>query len=97
MVYAAEMISKCAVNGTEVEFWCSGARWWEINYNHNHYATDVDHITLDADVDNTETEGGFQITYVSCYSPDTENQRHKAALIVVGKSLSTHTVCQCKN
>ena len=75
------MISKCAVNGTQVEFQCSGAMWWYVNF--DHYKGAVDTITLEAVMDNTYiTDEDFGIDIIVCYLSNSEPHAH---LIVVGK------------
>ena len=76
------MISKCAVNGTQVEFQCSGASWWYVDY--VYYEGAVDTITLEAVMDGTNiTSGDFTSDVIICYSSYFEV--HDAYLIVVGK------------
>jgi hypothetical protein len=76
----AEMISKCAVNGTQVEFQCSRASWWYVNF--VYYEGAVDTITLEAVMDGTNiTSGDFTIDVIVCYSSYFEV--HDAYLIVV--------------
>ena len=77
------MISKCAVDGTQVEFQCSGARWWNVNF--NYYEGAVDTITLEAVMDNTYnniTAEDFGIGFIACYLSNSESH---ANLIVVGE------------
>ena len=75
------MISKCAVDGTQVEFQCSGARRWFVNF--NHYKGAVDTITLEAVMNNTYiTDEDFGIDIIRCYLSNSESDAH---LIVVGK------------
>ena len=87
------MISKCAVDGTQVEFQCSGASWWYVNF--NYYEGAIDTITLEAVMDDTNiTTGDFEIDVIVCYSSNSEV--HDAHLIVVGE-LNLHFIpSQCK-
>ena len=75
------MISKCAVNGTQVKFQCSGASWWYVDF--VYYEGAVDTITLEAVMDGTNiTSGDFTIDVIVCYS---SYEVHDAYLIVVGR------------
>ena len=81
------MISKCAVNGTQVDFHCSNVDWWYVGSGDPSQASDgtltVDAI-IDADNDNY-TAGGFQILNITCVT-DTYVFVH-ASLIITGKLL----------
>ena len=45
----AEMVSKCVVNGTQVDFHCSNVDWWWIDYGSWMEATDdTDTLTVNA-------------------------------------------------
>lgn len=79
-IHAAEMISKCAVNGTQVQFQCSGAKAW---YRDSIFIPDsinMETITLEANLD---TDTGPQNFTITCNFGFTSYR--SADLIVVGK------------
>ena len=80
--FSADMISKCAVNGTQVEFHCPDAYWWVVGS--GDYTDDTDVLTVDAIIDtddNNYTTGGYQIVDISCYSDGYID----TSLIITGK------------
>ena len=84
--FAAEMNSKCAVNGTQVDFHCSNVDSWFLRY--ERYDAYSDTLTVDAIIDTDDTDytiGGYQIFDILCYS--TENGYTDASLIITGKLL----------
>ena len=76
----AEMVSKCVVNGTQVDFHCSNVDWWRIDYGSWMEATDdTDTLTVNATIDDTTT--GFQTVDIVCIS----DEYYFAILIITGK------------
>ena len=79
-IHAVEMISKCAVNGTQVQFHCSGADAWYIDSMIIPDSINVETITLNANLDADTGPQNFTIT---CNFGFTGYR--SANLIVVGK------------
>ena len=79
----AEMVSKCVVNGTQVDFHCSNVDWWRIDYGSWMEATDdTDTLTVNAIIDDTyNTTTGFQTVDIACIS----DEYYFAILIITGK------------
>ena len=81
--HAAEMVSKCAVDGTRVKFQCTGAKVWYVNYRHINELDNMVTITLEAAIDaNNITTDDLEIDYIFCHSSHLHDD---ASLIVVGK------------
>ena len=80
-IHAADMISKCAVHGTQVQFQCSGARAWYRDSVFIPDSTNMETITLEANLDADTAPQNFTIT---CNFGFTHYR--SADLIVVGKS-----------
>ena len=80
------MISKCAVNGTLMDFQCSDASWWYVGSQLNHTA--VDNFSTEARLSRSESiiDGGFQIIDITCFSSVSDNFS-SADLMVTGKLL----------
>lgn len=76
------MISKCAVNGTQVEFQCSGAMSWYKDSTPIPDSTNMETITVEANMDG---DTGLQNFTITCDSSLTGYEN--AELFVVGKLL----------
>lgn len=79
------MIDKCAVNGTLIDFQCSTASNWYIDYELSEIE-DMDHLRMEAEILHPEnvTAGGFDIIDITCYSEE-HDKYYSANLMVPGK------------
>lgn len=80
----AQLVSKCGVDGTSVNFYCPGAVWWYINQSPAFHGQE--NITLLADSNNTQqfSRGSdLHATEVACHASG--DNHYFAALIVAGK------------